>query len=134
MATNLGYENCRIYNQFHFLKYSQNECFKKASKKGELTYSDEFTLNFNRDGNGIETTSCWGNLGVQQQYDGSTARSNLELSVDWMSVFHRSVANERVSSCRFLRLGFRHTHSESRNSHPSDSCSSRITAVITEPG
>jgi len=49
---------------------------------------------------GIETTELLGNLRVQQQYDGITTREVLEPSVNWMFVFHRSVANGDISSIR----------------------------------
>ena len=45
--------------------------------------------------------SYWGRLGVQQQYDEITTREKLDLSVDWMFVFYRSVANGVFSSRKF---------------------------------
>lgn len=41
--------------------------------------------------------SFWGNLGVQQQYDGTTTRDKSKSSDNWMFVFHRSVASGRIS-------------------------------------
>ena len=41
-----------------------------------------------------------GKLVVQQQYDEITTREKLDLSIDWMFVFYRSVANGRFSARR----------------------------------
>ena len=74
-----------------------NECSKKAGKKGELTYSDEFTLSFNRDDNdGIETKKK--KKGTIEEY-GYAGANNSE-SLDRDTLLQTIVSIQQMSRSR----------------------------------